>query len=95
MIYIYYFGRPESSLLCKGFPLATVSGSSAPSCGSVGSPLQWLLLLWSAGSADLAHALSCSASVMGIFPDQGLNPIIGRQISKPLSHPGSPENENL
>ncbi|XP_066896906.1 NADH dehydrogenase [ubiquinone] 1 alpha subcomplex subunit 8 isoform X2 [Kogia breviceps] len=44
-----------------------------------------------AGSAAMAHGLSCSAAC-GIFPDQGTNPrLLHRQAdSQPLCHQGSP-----
>ena len=58
--------------------------------------LSWLLLLWStgstcAGSAVVAHGLSCSAAC-GIFPDQGSNPcpLHWQADSQPLRHQGSP-----
>ena len=47
--------------------------------------------LWSAGSAAVAHGLSCSVACE-IFPDQGSNPcpLHWQVVSQPLHHQGSP-----
>ena len=47
--------------------------------------LRWPLSLWSAVAHRLVGPAAC-----GTFLDQGLNPCIGRWISLPLHHWGSP-----
>ena len=75
-------------------PVAASGGHSSSRCA--GLSLSRPLLLRStgsrrAGSAIVAHGLSCSAAC-GIFPDQGLNPcaLHWQADSQPLRHQGSP-----
>ena len=75
-------------------PVAASGGHSSLRCA--GLSLSWPLLLRStgsrrAGSAIVAHGLSCSAAC-GIFPDQGSNPCPPhwQADSQPLRHQGSP-----
>lgn len=61
-----------------------------------GFSLQCLLLVWSTGSAVVAHGLSCRKAC-GIFPDEGSNPCSLRwqADSYPLHHQGSPQNADV
>ena len=75
-------------------PVAASGGHSSSRCA--GLSLSRPLLLWStgsrhAGSAVVAHGLSCSVAC-GIFPDQGSNPcpLHWQADSQPLRHEGSP-----
>ena len=77
----------------RGLSLVAASGGHSSS-RCAGLPLSRPLLLRSsrrAGSAVVAHGLSCSAAC-GIFPDQGLNPcpLHWQADSQPLRHQGSP-----
>ena len=92
--------RGYSSSRCMGLslwwplPLRSTgsrrAGSVVVACGfsSCGSRAQQL---WLAGSAVVAHGLSCSTA-RGIFPDQGSNPcpLHWQADSQPLCHQGSP-----
>ena len=76
-------------------PVAASGGHSSSRCA--GLSLSRPLLLRNtgsrrAGSAVVAHRLSCSA-VCGIFPDQGSNPcpLHWQADSQPLRHQGSPD----
>ena len=75
-------------------PVAASGGHSSSRCASL-SPSRPLLLRSTgsrrAGSAVVAHGLSCSVAC-GIFPDQGSNPcpLHWQADSQPLRHQGSP-----
>ena len=76
--------------LLKGFPCLWC----AEGCclvWRVGFSLQGLLLLQNAGSAVVAHGLSCSEAC-GVFPGQGSNPgpLHWQADSLPLHHQRSP-----
>ena len=82
----------------RGLSLVAASGGHSSS-RCAGLSLSQPLLLQStgsrrAGSAVVAHGLSCSAAC-GIFPDQGSNPRpLHRQAdSQPLRHQGSPRRK--
>ena len=79
----------------RGLPLVAASGGHSSS-RCAGLSLSRPLLLRStgsrrAGSAIVAHGLSCSAAC-GILPDQGSNPcpLHWQADSQPLRHQGSP-----
>ena len=79
----------------RGLSLVVTSGGHSSS-RCAGLSLSRPLLLRStgsrrAGSAIVAHGLSCSAAY-GIFPDQGSNPrpLHWQADSQPLRHQGSP-----
>ena len=87
--------------LCRVFvsvrglsPVAASGGHSSSRCAGL-SPSRPLLLRSTgsrhAGSAIVAHGLSCSAAC-GILPDQGSNPrpLHWQADSQPLRHQGSP-----
>ena len=79
----------------RGPSLVVASGGHSSSRCAGLSPSQPLLLRSTgsrrAGSAVVAHGLSCSAA-RGIFPDQGSNPcpLHWQADSQPLRHQGSP-----
>ena len=80
----------------RGLSLVVVGGGHSSS-RCAGLSLSRPLLLRStgsrrAGSAAVAHGLSCSAAC-GIFPDRGSNPCsLHWQVdSQPLRHQGSPD----
>ena len=74
----------------RGPSLVAASGGHSSSRCTGLSPSR-PLLLWSAGSAVVAHGPSCSAAC-GILPDQGSNPRLlhWQADSQPLCHQGSP-----
>ena len=80
----------------RGLPLAVASGGHSSS-RCAGLSLSWPFLLRStgfrrAGSAVMAHGLSCSAAC-GIFPDQGYEPVspaLAGRLSTPAP-PGKPQ----
>ena len=81
-------------IAARGLSLVAARGDYS-SLWCAGFSLQWLLLLWSAGSRHVgsvvvAHGLSCSVAC-GIFPDQGSNPCpLHWQVdAQPLCHQGS------
>ena len=75
-------------------PVVASGGHSSSQCAGL-SPWQPLSLRSTgsrrAGSAVVAHSLSCSVA-RGIFPDQGSNPcpLHWQADSQPLRHQGSP-----
>ena len=95
-ILFIYFWLSWVFIAARGLPLVAGSGGHS-SLRCVSFSLRWFLLLWSmgsrlAGSAVVAHGLSCSVAC-GIFPDQGSNPCpLHWQVdSQPLHHQGSPQ----
>ena len=106
LFFLFIFGCVGSSLLRAGFlqlrraGAALHCGAQASHCGGFScsgaqAPGSWASVvvargLQSAGSAVVAHGLSCSAAC-GIFPDQGLNPrpLHWQADSQPLHHQGS------
>ena len=95
-IYLFiYFWLCWVSVSVRGLSLVVASGDhSSSQCA--GLSLSRPLLLQStgsrrAGSAVVAHRLSCSAAC-GILPDQGSNPcpLHWQADSQPLRHQGSP-----
>ena len=94
-IFIYLFMSVLVFVSVRGLSLAAASGGHSSS-RCAGLSLSRPLLLRStgsrcAGSAIVAHGLSCSAAC-GIFPDQGSNPcpLHWQADSQPLHHQGSP-----
>ena len=96
LFYFIYFWLCWVFVSVRGLSLVAASGGHSSS-RCAGLSLSRPLLLWStgsrrAGSAVVAHGLSCSAAC-GIFPDQGSNPcpLHWQADSQPLRHQGSPQ----
>ena len=90
----FIFGCVGSSFLCEGFLQLWQAGATLHR-GARAFHCRGLSLRGTgsrrAGSAVVAHGLSCCAAC-GIFPDQGSNPcpLHWQADSQPLRHQGSP-----
>ena len=91
----YFFWLCWVFVSVRGLSLVAASGGHTSSrCAGLSLSRPLLLRRTGsrhAGSAVVAHGLSCSAAC-GIFPDQGSNPcpLHWQADSQPLSHQGSP-----